>query len=118
MKHYACLLIHSEQDEIPQYNIIAEKLEEIYSQLDNTADAHSEYILCSILAYIEKQKGNLKYGENLLLRIEKYAILLGEDYQIIYFHNRNNINNADKVTFAFVDIALVDNVYYLDPRIW
>lgn len=118
MKHYACLLIHSEQDEIPQYNIIAEKLEEIYSQLDNTADAHSEYILCSILAYIEKQKGNLKYGENLLLRIEKYAILLGEDYQIIYFHNRNNIKNADKVTFAFVDIALVDNVYYLDPRIW
>lgn len=118
MKNYACLLVHSEQNEIPQYNIIAEKLEEIYSQLDNTADAHSEYILCSILAYIEKQKGNLKYGEELLLRIEKYAILLGKDYQMIYFHNRDNIKSADKATFAFADIALADNVYYLDPRIW
>lgn len=118
LKHYACLLVRSEQDGMPQYNIVTEKLEAIYSQLDNTADAHSEYILCSILAYTEKQKGNLKYGEQLLSRIEKYALLLGEDYQMIYFHNRNYIMNADKLAFAFADIVLTDNVYYLDPRIW
>lgn len=118
LKYYACLLVRSERDGMPQYDVVTEKLEDIYSRLDNTADAHSEYILCSILAYAEKQKGNLKYGELLLSRIEKYAVLLGKDYQMIYFHNRRHIKGTYTLEFAFADVELADNVYYLDPRIW
>lgn len=118
LKHYACLLIQSEHDGNPQYDSVKEILEGIYSQLDDVADAMSEYILCSMLAYVEKKKGNIKYGQEILSRIEKHVILLGADYQITFFHNKSNIEKVDKVAFALADIVLEDDIYYLDPRIW
>ena len=118
LKHYSCLLVKSEYDGYPQYDFIKEVMEDIYSQLDCTADARSEYILCLILAYIEKKKGNIRYGQELLRRVEKQVTMLGVDYKAIFFHNKNNIENADRITFALADMVLVDNIYYLDPRIW
>lgn len=118
LKHYACLLIKSEYDGNPQYSHIKETLEDIYSQLDDSADPKSEYILCSMLAYVEKKKGNIKYAQELISRSEKYIKLLGLDYQVTYFHNKNNIANVDKATFALANLELEDNIYYLDPRIW
>ena len=118
LKHYACFLIQSEHDGIPQYDSIKEILEDIYSQFDGAADARSEYILCSILAYVEKKKGNIKYAQELLSKIEKYVSHLGADYQEAYFHNKNNIEKADKATFVLADTVLEENIYYLDPRVW
>lgn len=118
LKHYACFLILSEHDGIPQYDMITNTLEDIYSRFDSNSDPRTECILCSILAYIEKQKGNIKYGECLLSRIEGYIKVLGDDYQTIYFHNKNNIEKADSVAFALADIKFKKNTYYIDPRIW
>lgn len=118
LKHYACLLIKSEKDSSPQYDLIKEILEDVYSQFVGKTDAKSEYILCSLLAYIEKKNGNINHGKELLSRIEKFASFLGNDYQTTYFHNKRNIEKVEKVTFALADIVLEDNIYYLDPRIW
>lgn len=118
LKHYTCLLIQSEYDANPQYDSIKEILEDIYSQLDSSADAQSEYILYSILAYVEKKKGNMKYGQHLLSKIEIYANLLGKDYQATYFHNKRNIEKVEKIAFALADTVFEDNIYYLEPRIW
>lgn len=118
LKHYACLLLQSEHDGSPQYDSIKEILADIYSQFDDATDARSEYILCSMLAYVEKKKGNINYGQELLSKIEKYVSLLGADYQVTYFHNKRNIEKVDKVAFALDDNLLEDNIYYFDPRIW
>lgn len=118
LKHYACFLIQSEHDGNPQYDSIKEILEDIYSQFDGAADARSEYILCSILAYVEKKKGNIKYAQELLSKIEKYVSHLGADYQEAYFHNKSNIEKADKATFVLADTVLEENIYYLDSRVW
>lgn len=118
LKQYACLLIQSEHDGCPQYNSIEERLEEIYSQIDDISDAHTICILCPILAYVKIKKGNIRHGQKIFSRIEKHIILLGKDYQTIYFHNKSNFEKADKAAFALNNIKLNSDTYYLDPRIW